>query len=56
MLIWKYELCLFGNMNYVYLENASYCQSNDSYTKEIRQICSGVIFVYIVLISCNFLG
>ena len=29
-------------------------QSN--YTKKIRQICSRVIFVHIVLLSCNFPG
>ena len=31
-------------------------QSNYNYTTKIRQICSGIIFVHIVLISCNFVG
>ena len=31
-------------------------QCNDNYTVKIRQICSGVIFVHIVLISCNIIG
>ena len=31
-------------------------QSNYNYTTKIRQLCSGVIFVHIVLISCNFVG
>ena len=31
-------------------------QSNYNYAMTLRQICSGVIFVHIVLISCNFVG
>ena len=40
-------------MYYVYLEMAYKFQSNYTYTTKIRQICSGVIFVHIVLISCS---
>ena len=31
-------------------------QSNYSHTTKIRQVCSRVICVHIVLISCNFVG
>ena len=31
-------------------------QSNYNYTKKIGKICSGVIFVHIVLVSCSFVG
>ena len=38
-----------GNQNMAYI-----FQSNYNYTTKIRQLCSRVIFVHIVLISCNF--
>ena len=31
-------------------------QSNYNYSRKIIQVCSGVIFMHIVLISCNFVG
>ena len=57
--LWNHA-CLFHSFRDICVmfswKMASNFQLNYNYTTRIRQICSGVKFVHIVLISCNFVG